>query len=90
MLEGVSRRTVIEMARSLGLPVELRALPADELRGAQEAFVSTSGGGVLPVTRVDRQTIGDGMPGPVTRQLVQTYWDWHADAAYSLPIDYAA
>lgn len=90
MLEGVSRRTVIEMARSLGLPVELRALPADELRGAQEVFVSTSGGGVLPVTRVDRLTIGDGMPGPITRQLVQTYWDWHADPAYSLPIDYAA
>ncbi len=90
MLEGVSRRTVIEMARSLGLPVELRALPADELRGAQEAFISTSGGGVLPVTRVDWQTIGDGMPGPITSRLVQTYWNWHADPAYSLPIDYAA
>ncbi len=90
MLEGVSRRTVIEMARSLGLPVALRALPADELRGAQEVFISTSGGGVLPVTRVDWQTIGDGMPGPITSRLVQTYWNWHADPAYSLPIDYAA
>ena len=88
MLEGISRRTVIEIARSLGLPLQLRALPADELRGAQEVLLSTSGGGVLPVTRVDQQVIGDGKPGPITRQLVQTYWAWHAEPAYSRPIDY--
>ena len=88
MLEGVSRRTVIEMARSLGLPLHLRAVPADALRKAQEVFISTSGGGVLPVTRVDRQQIGDGNPGPVTRRLVDTYWAWHKDPAYSQPIDY--
>ncbi|MEI6600130.1 MAG: aminotransferase class IV [Comamonadaceae bacterium] len=88
MLEGISRRTVIEIARSLGLPLQLRALPADELPGAQEVLLSTSGGGVLPVTRVDQQVIGDGKPGPITRQLVQTYWAWHAEPAYSRPIDY--
>lgn len=88
MLEGVSRRTVIEMARSLGLPLHLRAVPADALRKAQEVFISTSGGGVLPVTRVDHQQIGDGNPGPVTRRLVDTYWAWHKDPAYSQPIDY--
>ena len=63
MLEGISRRTVIEMAAALGLPVQTRPVPADELRGADEVFLSTSGGGVLPVTQVDQQTIGDGTPG---------------------------
>lgn len=89
MLEGVSRRTVIEIARSLGLPLELRALPADELRTADEVFLSTSGGGVLPVTMVDQRQIGSGTVGPITRQMVQTYWAWHKDPAYSLAIDYA-
>ena len=89
MLEGVSRRTVIEMAQSLGLEVQLRALPANELRRAEEVFVSTSGGGVLPVTMVDQRPIGDGRPGPVTRRLVETYWAWHADPAYSQTIDYS-
>lgn len=89
MLEGVSRRTVIEMARSLGLPLQLRTLPAEELRGAEEVFLSTSGGGVLPVTMVDKRAIGDGSPGPITRQLVRTYWAWHADPAYRLAIDYS-
>jgi branched-chain amino acid aminotransferase len=88
MLEGISRRTVIEIAQSLGLEVQLRTLPADELRGAQEVLLSTSGGGVLPVTKVDQQVIANGTPGPITRQLVQTYWAWHADPAYSRAIDY--
>ena len=89
MLEGVSRRTVIEMARAMGLQVELRLLPAAELRAADEVFLSTSGGGVLPVTRVDQHMIGSGKPGPVTERLVQTYWTWRADPAYSLVINYA-
>ncbi len=88
VLEGVTRRTVIEMAATLGLPVEERALPSAELRAADEAFLSTSGGGVLPVTRVDGQTIGSGVPGPVTQRLVDTYWAWHKDPRYSTPIDY--
>ncbi|MEO8543278.1 MAG: aminotransferase class IV [Burkholderiaceae bacterium] len=90
MLEGISRRTVIEIAAARGLPLQARPIPPDELRGADEVFLSTSGGGVLPVTRVDQQTIGDGMPGPITRQMVKTYWAWHADPAYCLPIDYSA
>jgi branched-chain amino acid aminotransferase len=88
MLEGITRRTVIEMAQSLDLPVQVRALPTAELREAQEIFLSTSGGGVLPVTRLDGQTVGDGRPGPLTRRLVETYWAWHKDPAYSLPVDY--
>jgi branched-chain amino acid aminotransferase len=90
VLEGISRRTVIEMAHELGLPIEVRPLPAEELRGAREAFLSTSGGGVLPVTRVDGRAIGDGTIGPITRQLVQTYWDWHRNPKYSTPVDYGA
>ncbi len=89
MLEGVSRRTVIEIAQSLGLPLQLRAVPAAELRGAQEVFISTSGGGVLPITRVDDRAIGDGKPGAITQRLVQAYWDWHSDPTYSLAIDYS-
>ena len=90
MLEGVSRHTVIEMAASLGLPLEERALPSAALRGAQEVFLSTSGGGVLPVTKVDRVEIGDGRPGRLTQQLVETYWAWHANPVFSRPIDYSA
>ena len=89
MLEGITRRTVLEIAQTLGLKIELRAIRATELRGAQEVFISTSGGGVLPVTMVDNYVIGEGEPGPITRRLVKTYWDWHADSGHSQAIDYS-
>ena len=88
VLEGITRRTVIEMARALGVRVELRKLPAAELRTAEEAFLSSSGGGVLPVTRVDHTAVGKGQVGPLTRQLMDTYWAWHRDPRYSTPIAY--
>jgi len=88
VLEGITRRTVIEMAAALGLPLQVRALPAAELRGAREVFLSSSGGGVLPVTWVDGAPVGDGAVGPVTRQLVDTYWAWHRDPRLATPVDY--
>ncbi len=88
VLEGITRRTVIEMAQALDIPVELRALPAAELRSADEAFLSSSGGGVLPVTRVDGQAIGKGEVGALTHRLLETYWAWHRDPRYATPIRY--
>jgi branched-chain amino acid aminotransferase len=88
VLEGITRRTVIEIAQELGLPMELRALPADELRSADEVFLSTSGGGVLPVTRVDGQAIGSGRPGPVTGRIQRSYWEWHQRPEHSQRIAY--
>jgi branched-chain amino acid aminotransferase len=88
VLEGISRRTVIEIAQSAGIAVEERPLPAAELRRADEAFLTSSGGGVLPVTRVDGHAIGSGQPGVLTRRLRDTYWDWHRDPRYSTPVAY--
>ncbi|MDB5859196.1 MAG: branched-chain amino acid transferase [Ramlibacter sp.] len=88
VLEGITRRTVVEIAGTFGVPVDVRALPADELRSADEVFLSSSGGGVLPVTRVDGKTVGNGEPGAVTRRLLQTYWDWHYEPRYSVPVRY--
>lgn len=88
VLEGITRRTVIEMAQSLDIPVEVRALPAQELRSAHEAFLSSSGGGVLPVNQVDGKPVGSGAIGPLTQRLRETYWAWHRDPRYSTPVAY--
>jgi branched-chain amino acid aminotransferase len=89
MLEGITRQTVIEIAQSLGISVHIRPVTAAEFRAADEAFISSSGGGVLPVTRVDGQNVADGLIGAVTRRLSQTYWEWHQHPAMRVPIDYA-
>jgi branched-chain amino acid aminotransferase len=89
MLEGVTRKTVIEIAQSLGMPVRVRAVLAEEFKSADEVFISTSGGGVLPVTRIDGNAIGKGEIGAVTRKLADAYWALHQEPSFNLPIMYS-
>lgn len=86
VLEGITRRTAMEIAQAAGHTVQLQALSREQLRSADEAFVTSSGGGLLPVTRVDGEAIGNGKPGPITRSMIDTYWAWHRDPRYSLPV----
>jgi len=88
VLEGVTRRTVIELAAEHGIPLEERAVPAEELRRAAEVFISSTAGGVIPVTTLDGEVVGRGDPGPLTRRLRAAYWDLHDDPRFSLPVAY--
>jgi branched-chain amino acid aminotransferase len=88
VLEGITRKTVIELATEQGIPLEARSVPADELRHSDEVFLSSTAGGIIPVTMVDGETAGSGDPGPLTRRLRDAYWDLHDDPRYSLPVRY--
>jgi branched-chain amino acid aminotransferase len=87
VLHGITRMTAMEIARSLGHEVQERELPLADLLAADEAFITSSGGGVMPVTRVNGMAIGSGEPGAITRELADTYWAWHRLAEYSTPIE---
>jgi len=89
VLEGVTRRTVIEMAQAAGLEVEQRLLAVGELRRADEIFLSTSGGGVVPISHLDGVPVAGrraGEFGPVSAQLQQRYWQLHDDVRYTEPV----
>lgn len=86
VLDGITCRTVIELAELLQIPVDVRPVPADELAAAEEVFLTSTAGGILPVTRVDGRAIGEGRPGPLTRRLRETYWEAHADPRWSEPV----
>jgi branched-chain amino acid aminotransferase len=74
ILAGVTRGKVLELCRRAGIPsAEVTSMSPDELRGAEEAFLTSAARGVLPVTRVDGRPIGGGAPGPVTRRLMALY-----------------
>jgi len=90
MLEGISRRTVLEMAADLGLTTEIRPLPLAEFMESDEIFISSSGGGVIALTRVDDRIFGNGAPGPVATALHETYWDWMARPEMRSEIPYPA
>jgi branched-chain amino acid aminotransferase len=88
VLEGVTRKTVIELAAEHGIRIEARPVPAGELEQADEVFLSSTAGGVIPVTTVDGVVLGSGKPGPVTLRLREAYWELHDDPRFSLPVRY--
>jgi branched-chain amino acid aminotransferase len=88
VLEGITRKTIIELAAEHDIQLAVRPVPADELRQADEVFLSSTAGGVIPVTTVDGEAVGNGEPGPLTRQLREAYWALHDDPRFSLPVPY--
>jgi branched-chain amino acid aminotransferase len=88
VLEGITRKTVIELAAGHEIALEQRAVPANEVRRADEVFLTSTAGGVIPVTRVDGEPIGDGAPGPVTLRLREAYWNLHGDPRFATPVRY--
>lgn len=83
VLRGISRDTALTLARELGYaPVEA-PLPTRDFRAADEAFITSTAGGIMPITRADHRPIGDGRPGPVTRALRDLYWEKHRDPGWT-------
>jgi branched-chain amino acid aminotransferase len=87
-LQGITRRSVLELASEAGQQAEQGRLSAGELRRAAEVLVSSTAGGIMPVTVIDGETVGAGVPGPLTAQLRDRYWRRHEDPLYSTPVRY--
>ena len=90
VLAGVSRKTVLEIADHLGISAVIRPLSVDELLAADEVFLSSSGGGVIPIVRVNETIYGNGVKGPISVRLNETYWQWTKLERYRDPINYIA
>jgi branched-chain amino acid aminotransferase len=73
ILESVTRETVLELAREHGLPTQERRADRTELYVADEVFVCGTGQELLPVTSIDRLSVGDGKPGAITLRLQAAY-----------------
>ncbi len=68
-LEGITRATVLELASSQGIPAAEATLTRYDLYLADECFLTGTGAEIMPVTKVDGRTVGDGKPGPLTLKL---------------------
>lgn len=86
VLEGITRATAIEICRRLGLEVVAAPLPVERLRQADEVFITSTAGGIMPVAEIDGGPVGDGRPGPLTAQLTALYWQLHEDPAWTTPV----
>jgi branched-chain amino acid aminotransferase len=73
ILEGITRNTVIGLARDALIAVEEIALTRHDVFIADECFLTGTGAEIIPVTKCDGRVIGSGKPGPITRQLREAY-----------------
>jgi branched-chain amino acid aminotransferase len=87
-LAGITRRSLIELAREAGQWVDEGRLTAEDLLRSDEVLVTSTAGGIMPVTVIDGKPVGTGAPGPLTLQLRDRYWASHEDPRYSTPVRY--
>lgn len=73
LLHGITRGSVLSLARGAALAVEERAFTVAEALDAAEIFITSASAFVMPVVRLDGQSIGDGKPGRISQQLLQIY-----------------
>ena len=73
ILQGVSRGTVVDLARQLNIPLVEEDLQPYDMYNADEAFFASTSLCVLPLTVVDKRQVGDGRPGPITQQLLSAW-----------------
>jgi len=87
VLEGITRQTVLDLAKELNVPFQLRPISLETLKSSNEVFATSTAGGIMPITKINGILIGQGSPGEITSKLHKTYWDKHSDPAWSVSKD---
>ncbi|NOZ02092.1 MAG: branched-chain amino acid transaminase [Deltaproteobacteria bacterium] len=75
ILDGITRDSIITLARDLGYEVEKRRLTRNDLYTSDEVFFTGTAAEVTPIREIDRRAIGQGRPGPVTLELQRAFFD---------------
>jgi len=88
VLEGVTRKTVMEVAKTIGIECRLEDVPVSMAYDCDEMLFVTTAGGVMPITRLDGAPIGNGAVGPVSKTIWKAYWEAHYDPMLSFAINY--
>jgi branched-chain amino acid aminotransferase len=88
VLPGITRRTVFDLCAETGLAATATDVSIAALREADEVFITSTAGGIMPVTVIDGAPVADGKVGPVTSRLKALYWQKHDDPAWSSQVNY--
>lgn len=88
VLLGITRETALDLLVEANARTVIGPITPAELRAADEVFITSTAGGILPVTRIDHAPVADGHPGPLTTRIRNRYWAWHQAGPQGTPIDY--
>jgi len=87
ILRGITRETVIEIAKDLGIPVEERNITIAELYTADEVFLVGTAAELAPVIKIDGRTIGNGAPGEIFKRIYEEYLKRTHDPKYGVKVN---
>ncbi|MFO0974479.1 MAG: branched-chain-amino-acid transaminase [Phycisphaerae bacterium] len=76
LLLGITRSVLIKLAAKRSIPVDETTLTRIDLYDADEAFISGTGAEICPVVEIDKRPVGDGRPGPLTRELMADFREY--------------
>ncbi len=76
ILEGITRALTVELAETQGIPVKVRPLRPEDLRAADELFITSTTKELMPVATLDEHPVNDGKPGPISRKLLAAYREY--------------
>ena len=86
VLHGITRQTVFDLCRESNLEIRAAPVPVEALREADEVFLSSTAGGIVPITRIDGEPVSDGRPGPLSQRLAKLYWEKYDEDAWTTPV----
>ncbi len=75
VLNGITRKTVLELTNGR-MPVDYRNVAMSEIPSLDEAFLTSSGHEVVPIVKIDQTTIGEGKPGPLTKEIIRLFSEY--------------
>lgn len=88
MLEGITRKVAMELCKDQHISVEETNISLEQFLSADELFATTTGGGIVPITRANQNVFSNDVGGEVTLVLQESYWRWHKESEMSEAIDY--
>lgn len=89
VLEGVTRKSVIDAARAIGREVRVETVPVEAAYQSDEIFMCTTAGGIMPITTLDDHSVNGGNVGPITRAIWDEYWAMHYRWEYGFEVEYS-
>jgi branched-chain amino acid aminotransferase len=73
ILRGITRQAVIDLARAAGMPVTETRVEVFDVYNADEAFLTSTAGGIIPIASLDDRQVGSGRRGPITKMIAEAY-----------------
>ncbi|MFC1938709.1 aminotransferase class IV [Chloroflexota bacterium] len=83
LLHGITRATIFEIAHKEGIAASEIIMSPYDLYNADEVFFSSTAGGTIPIVEVDGRTVGDGVPGPLSKRMLDIWEQMHTDPKYA-------